>query len=272
MLTNSDFWDSIQSIINDGFNPKGLAKLEEYADKFINGQLLFKRFSPQEQRGCAEGGSSHVIASILAGAENPADTDSEGISSFKRIIQQAARQAALIESWARKTGIWIENIDSVLQSSLGEMIAAGGEANVYDNGSTLLKTIGLDYFILPIHALDRISLHNAYFPETKLDVIGFGRDDFNEFKILVSQTFIEGQKISDEEISIFMKNMGFKLMNPNNWTYSTSEIYLSDMHDENVIKSKSGTIFVIDCDIRINTPDLRSDGNRTFTTEVTCSF
>ena len=195
-MTNSDFWDSIQSIISDGFNPEGLSKLEEYADKFINGKLLFKRFSPQEQHGCAEGGSSHVIASILAGAENSTD----------RVAEE-----------------------------------------------------------------DRISLHNAYFPETKLDVIGFGRDDSSEFKILVSQPFIEGQKISEEEIYTFMHNMGFKLNNPRNWTYFTPEIYLSDMHDENIIRSSSGTIFVIDCDIRLNTPDLRIGGNRIFTTEVICS-
>lgn len=104
-MTNSDFWDSIHSIIDNGFNPEGLAKLEEYADKFINGQLVFKRFSPQEQHGCAEGGSSHVIASILSGAENPADSVSDGICGFKRTLQQAARQASFIESWARETGI-----------------------------------------------------------------------------------------------------------------------------------------------------------------------
>lgn len=116
--------------------------------------------------------------------------------------------------------------------------------------------------------MDRISLHNAYFPETKLDVIGFGRDDFDKFKILVSQPFIEEQKISEEEIQSFMTKMGFKLVNPKNWTYSTPEIYLSDMHDENVIKSAYGTIFVIDCDIRLNTPDLRIGGTRKFTTEI----
>lgn len=69
-----------------------------------------------------------------------------------------------------------------------------------------------------------------------------------------------------------MKNIGFQLKNPTNWTYATPEIYLSDMHDENVIKSSTGTIFVIDCDIRLNTPDLRNGGNRIFTTEVICSF
>lgn len=58
------------------------------------------------------------------------------------------------------------------------------------------------------------------------------------------------------------------LRNPRNWTYATPEIYLSDMHDENIIKSREGNIFVVDCDIRINTPELRAGGTRTLTTEV----
>ena len=57
--------------------------------------------------------------------------------------------------------------------------------------------------------------------------------------------------------------MGFELKNPRNWTYATPDIYLSDMHDENVIRSnKSDAIFVVDCDIRINTPELRQGGTR----------
>lgn len=40
------------------------------------------------------------------------------------------------------------------------------------------------------------------------------------------------------------------------------------MHDENVLRSSSGTIFVIDCDIRINTTGLRAGGIRTLTTNV----
>lgn len=45
-------------------------------------------------------------------------------------------------------------------------------------------------------------------------------------------------------------------------------IYLSDMHDENLIKSPQGNIFVIDCDIRINTPNLKSEGVRKLSNEV----
>ena len=76
-------------------------------------------------------------------------------------------------------------------------------------------------------------------------------------------------KVSDEEIADYMRQMGFELKNPRNWTYTTPEIYLSDMHDENVIRSNTThTIFVIDCDIRINTPGLRTGGMRQLTTDV----
>lgn len=62
--------------------------------------------------------------------------------------------------------------------------------------------------------------------------------------------------------------MGFTLRNRRNWTYTNPYIYLSDLHDENVIKSASGTIYVIDCDIRLNTPDLKLDGIRHFSNEI----
>ena len=184
------------------------------------------------------------------------------------MLQCGEKQAERIELWAKATGIWFDDIDISLSNILGEKIAEGGEAIVFDHGATLVKSIGLDYFIEPVLALDRISLHNTYFPETRLTVLGFGRDSNNEFKIIVEQPFIKGERISDDEIAEYMEKMGFKLCNPRNWTFATPEIYLSDMHDENVIRSQSGNIFVIDCDIRINTPELKCGGIRTLTTMI----
>ena len=67
-MTNSDFWKHIDMIIAQGFDANGLKQLEQYAELFISGRLVYKRFSPLEQHGCAEGGINHVIASLLAGA------------------------------------------------------------------------------------------------------------------------------------------------------------------------------------------------------------
>jgi hypothetical protein len=267
-MNNADFWASVNNIINEDFTPEGLRKLDYYAEKLISGELVYKRFSPFEQHGCATGGATHVIASILAAAKTEANSSNKNGNDFERECQCAAQQAAHIEQWAKAVGVWTESIDKVLPQSLGEQIAEGGEAKVYDHGPTLIKSIGLDYFIQPVLALDRITLHNAYFPETRLTVLGFGRDADGDFKIIVEQPFIEGEPVSDNDISQFMQHMGFQLRNARNWTYATSDIYLSDMHDENIIRSANGTIFVIDCDIRINTPELREGGIRHLTTEV----
>ena len=69
-------------------------------------------------------------------------------------------QALRIEEWAKAVGVWIDDIDESFTNAFGERIAEGGEAIVYDHGATLVKTIGLDYFVEPILALDRIGLPN----------------------------------------------------------------------------------------------------------------
>ena len=63
-------WEDIKSIIENDFNEEGLYKLEEYGRLYDERKIIYKRFSPQEQHGCSTGGGTHVIASLLAGAES----------------------------------------------------------------------------------------------------------------------------------------------------------------------------------------------------------
>ena len=201
-MNNADFWASVRAIIAEGFTPEGLHKLDIYAAEFISGRLVYQRFSPQEQHGCATGGHANVIASLLAGAEVGTDSpDSSALSNYERECQRGAKQEAAIEQWAKVVGLWTNDVDEQLPQALGEQIAEGGEAKVYDHGATLIKSIGLDYFIQPIFALDRIALHNTYFPETRLTVIGFGRNRKGEFKVIAEQPFIDGQPVSKAELA-----------------------------------------------------------------------
>lgn len=212
-MNNANFWASIRTIITEGYTPEGLLKLDSYAEQFISGKLVYQRFSPQEQHGCAAGGTTNVIASLLAGAEAGSDSQNQGaLSDYQRECQLGTQQEKVIEKWAKAVGLWTESVEDSLPLSLGEQIAEGGEAE---------------------------------------------------------QPYIEGQPVNDDEIADYMRQMGFELKNPRNWTYATKDIYLSDMHDENVIRSnRSDTLFVVDCDIRINTPELRTGGTRSLTTSV----
>ena len=267
-MTNHDFWVSVNNIIDDGFTLEGLTKLYEYAEQFSLGKVLYKRFSPTEQYGCCQGGTIHVIASLLAGAEVSPNQLTAPEGGFKREQQLAKVQEERIEAWAKAAGFWISDTDKTYQQTLGEEIAQGGEAVVYDNGNKVLKSIGLDYFVQPILALDRISLHNAYFEETEMTVLGFGRNAKQDFVIIIEQPFIRGTMLDDASIASFAEKMGFESINRRNWTFATKDVYLSDLHDENVLLSPNGHVCVIDCDIRINTPELRAGGTRVLTNDI----
>ena len=139
-MNNVDFWASIRSIIAEGFTPEGLLKLENYAEDFISGRLVYQRFSPHEQHGCAAGGATNVIASLLAGAETGTDSENQAaLSDYQRECQLGAQQESVIERWAKAVGVWTDGVDEQLPKALGEQIAEGGEAKVYDHGSTLIS-------------------------------------------------------------------------------------------------------------------------------------
>ena len=106
MINHANFWTSISRVIEEGFTADGLQQLDKYAELFISERLVYKRFSPLEQYGCAAGGTTHVIATLLAGAEVDADTFAPGISDFKRMCQRGETQALRIEQWAKAVGVW----------------------------------------------------------------------------------------------------------------------------------------------------------------------
>lgn len=128
--------------------------------------------------------------------------------------------------------------------------------------------MGVDYFVQPVLALDRITLHNTYFSQTGMRVIGFGEDSGHNFVVVVEQPFIQGVRLSDEDIESYAGQLGYRLVDKNSWTYATDDIYLSDLHDENVLLSAGGNVFVIDCDIRINVASLKAGGCRELTNFV----
>ncbi len=102
-MNTADFWNDIKGIISNGFDAEGLQKLDYYAELFVRVKFVYKRFSPKEQYGCAKGGSTNVIATLLAGAKSQADPNVEGVvGSFKGQCQLGAQQEAIIEQWAKK--------------------------------------------------------------------------------------------------------------------------------------------------------------------------
>lgn len=86
--------------------------------------------------------------------------------------------------------------------------------------------------------------HNYYFPETQLMALGFGRIRRGSSRLSASSHSSEARMCLTRNSRIHAAH-GFELKNPRNWTYATPDIYLSDMHDENVIRSETGAFCVV---------------------------
>lgn len=76
-------------------------------------------FHRQSSLAALGGGTIHVIASLLAGAEVGTDQLTAPEHSFKREQQLGKVQEKRIESWAKKTGCWVDDT-SVYNQTLGD--------------------------------------------------------------------------------------------------------------------------------------------------------
>ena len=102
-------------------------KRKNEIQQFISNRLVYERFSPFEQHGCSAGGTTHVIATLLAGAEVDANSLTAPINSFQGEQQCAKKQIERIRKWAIATNCWIDDVDIVLSNQFGEQIAEGGK-------------------------------------------------------------------------------------------------------------------------------------------------
>ena len=255
--------DTIRSVIKSGkWTSESLTVLDNLIKDIENGKVTYKRFPQEASRGMYQGGTANATASILLSSnESSSGNASLSVSErYERDKRQQPIQERIIESWAKAKSIWHDNLDTINGK---ELFAEGGEAKVFanDGDTKVIKILSTEYFITPQFALDRITLHNTLFPEAALKITGFGRNSKGEFQFLVEQPFIQGTPATQAEIDRFITKAGFtKSTKDKGNTFITDDLYVSDLHDENVIKTPNGNLIVIDADLRLNTPELNRNG------------
>ena len=124
------------------------------------------------------------------------------------------------------------------------------------------KLISLKHYNVLCLALDRIIIHNAIFPETCLVVMGFARDRYGQFVVVVKQPYVSGDPITEEERVSFMYGLGFVDAGMDygmHLNYKTPDLYIGDINEFNAIKGDYG-LHVIDADCRLNVPEIDCGG------------
>ena len=263
--------DTIRSVIESGkWTSESLTVLDNLIKDIENGKVTYKRFPQEASRGMYQGGTANATASILLSSnESSSGNASLSVSErYERDKRQQPIQERIIESWAKAKSIWHDNLDTINGK---ELFAEGGEAKVFanDGDTNVIKILSTEYFITPQFALDRITLHNTLFPEAALKITGFGRNSKGEFQFLVEQPFIQGTYATQTEIDKFITKAGFtKSTKDKGNTFITDDLYVSDLHDENVIKTPNSNLIVIDADLRLNTPELNRNGKYVINNDI----
>ena len=262
-------------------NKAVLNELNNLVNDIENGRKHFKRFPAQAERNSDDGSRRATKASVIVRGETDTSSTQQRLTKLqrrKRDESVSPRQEQIIELWAKAEGIWFDNLSDVV---MGQRLLANhsSEAVVYDNGLTLTKIISLNHFHNPQFAIDRVILHNMFFPSTRITILGFGRDEYDKFgqcdhskfRIIAEQPYVKGIKPTIEQIKNYVEKCGF-VQQKTPTTYKNDYYIISDLHEGNVIHATDSydnplfdnegnpTLFFIDTDIRLNTPDQGKDG------------
>ncbi len=233
-----------------------------------NGTEIYQRIPQSTLPGFAKGGAENVAASlILRGCSQASKENQERVGTKEcNITDTPSWQEKQIKYYSENEGNWFSNADEAFEKNF-ELIGEGGESRVYipkeEKADFVIKVISSIYYEYPELLLDRVTLHNYLFPETAMMIKGFGYDKYDNFCIITKQPFIKGEHLSKKEIDNHIEKLGFErnqylVINDND--FLSPFIALGDMHDENILRTPEYNFAVIDCDIRLNTPNLGYNG------------
>ena len=229
----------------------------------------------QVQRNRVPGSRDGDEGSIITEASHIAGEVEGTVLGESRNKAREEASANRIAEWAKSHGIWNGDIESSFDADYGKdkehKNTDGGESIVWfdNNRGVAIKAIGLDFYGSPKLALERIELHNRYFPETPLRLVGFGevRDTFDSngeieyyarpFNIIVEQSKVDTSRkeLSNDEIRRRLELKEFKFLKDRGESGIDMETpdgraIVSDLHGTNVYDAGGDNVNVIDCDIR----------------------
>ena len=249
------------AIAADGFSPETLQLINNLTTDIQNGREDFFRFNLSEHAGLCKGGAPLIGTSIVANyatASFTAGSDAEhgqGESPANWEIDE--RQERLIEQWARAANLWEDDSEQILTAEFGPMIAQGAEAKVYySDGNTSVVKERTSIYSTWQKALDAIVLHNFLFPETAMKVIGFTRDSYGLMRIVLTQPYVNCQRLATkQEIDCMVAEKGFRdNRHGEGVNYISDRLALEDMHPANVfIDVVTGRPICIDCIVKFTT-------------------
>ena len=243
-----------RSISNSDFSEHTLLLIDNYVNNILNGKTNLTQFNQPEHAGLCLAGEVLIGAYIVCDyARKSLETSTDVATSQANPANWEIdeRQEKLVQQWAEAKQCWFPNAILDIESEYGEMIAEGAEAKVYyKDGDTSVIKVRTSIYATFGRALESIVFHNALFPETPMNVIGFTRDAHGLFRTILTQPYIGCKRLATKrEIDEMVARKGFiDNYDGQGVNYIGERLCLEDMHPANVfIDTISNTPICIDC-------------------------
>lgn len=212
----------------------------------------------EQDTGTGDGRISEATAiarSCLAASGNVTQRAQRGGSRRPARSVRSTQDTALSE-WARSNDFLIDN--DCFQSAVdaqGSLDPSGGEQDVYyvpETGRWWKRNIlilhQLDHWHLGF--LERLLLHNLLFPEVSYDLEGFAQTPTGLLPVVSQPDVWALCGANRAETQDFMASIGFEWVGANN--FRRGDLYVGDLHDENILITPDKNFAVIDPEIRID--------------------
>lgn len=227
--------------------------------------------------------NKNLSGAFRSSIETRPDTMEEREPSAETIHSvNLATQKGIID-WAKENGYKFDEPDIKKDSFDGKAWNEDGwESTIYrsKDGKSVIKYTPLStlYNNPTLRYLDRTMCFNHIFPDTAIDVIGFGYDNDGQFSMVTKQPLIEGKTLDKyfngddakirEYTDNFLKELGYTQKTLNEEGYeadSNGKFVLFDLNKGNIIIDKEGKPHVIDCEVlpvgydKINSFEIKDD-------------
>ena len=275
--------ESIDNAVQTGqWSNSAIDNLNNLVKSIKDGEVDFERTVGERFSFTSGISEAHAGASIITrGAYGSSETKpGDAKQQYERDAAQGKQQEKAVESWAKANDLWLndytdeegnkaDTLESLLNSQW-QYFDQDSEAEVfrYDD-NTVLKSINLSHSNDNIaKQLDKIAIFNNLFPETALQVVGFGRDSLGHFRIIALQPLVRGNELSDADLKDFHSKYPMTVQGPWSKTKDGSAL-VTDLSPSNILKDVDGNYFVIDADVVYNTPEM--GGKVKFSNKISAS-
>ena len=168
------------------------------------------------------------------------------------------REAQALSDWANAAGLLLDAADFT-RLWFDSGCIEGGEHQVFSRATIVYKRNNLAFHTSYLEYFERLLLHNWLFPDTEYKFLGLmwvlENNEHPQLRPVVSQrAFLAVRGADRSEVEAEMNRLGFTRRYEDNYVSTALNLFVDDLHDQNVLVDADGDLIIFDPVIYVANP------------------